>query len=152
MGAVYFYHLTTSTLDATLPMLVSKASDAGWRVLVRSPDADLLDRLDSVLWGGPQDEFLPHGRAGGPHDADQPILLASAMESDGFNCLMCVGGDAATSQEVGMVDRTCIIFDGHDGEALSHARGQWKSLTDAGCIAQYWAQDDGRWVMKAESS
>ena len=25
-----------------------------------------------------------------------------------------------------------------------------KALTDAGAAAQYWAQDDGRWVMKAE--
>jgi hypothetical protein len=31
------------------------------------------------------------------------------------------------------------------------ARGQWKALTQAGCAAQYWAQDSGQWAMKAEA-
>lgn len=151
MSAVYFYHLTHSTLDATLPMLVSKARGAGWRVLVRSPNLPLLDRADELLWGGAPDGFLPHGRAGGANDADQPVLLAETASVDAFDCLMCIGGDALNAEEVGAVERTCVIFDGHDGDALTQARGQWKALTDAGCKAQYWAQGDGTWIMKAES-
>ena len=49
MGAAYFYHLTESPLDVALPMLVGKARDVGWRVLVRGTDRALLERLDSVL-------------------------------------------------------------------------------------------------------
>ena len=149
MGAVFFYHLTDSPLEATLPMLIGKARGAGWRVLVRSPDAALTKRLDDVLWLGPEEGFLPHGVAGGPHDADQPVLLGDAT-SEGFGCLMSVGGAEVGAAEVGTLERTCILFDGHDGDALHHARGQWKALTDAGCAAQYWAQEGGRWVMKAE--
>ncbi len=151
MGAAYFYHLTDSPLEATLPMLIGKARGAGWRVLVRGFDPALLKRLDDVLWQGPDDGFLPHGIAGGPHDADQPVLLGD-VPSDGFACVMSVGGADVSADEVTAVERVCILFDGHDGAALEHARGQWKALTDAGCAAQYWAQDGGRWIKKAEKA
>ncbi len=149
MGAAFFYHLTDSPLEATLPMLIGKARGAGWRVLVRGRDAVLLKRLDDVLWQGPDDGFTPHGMAGGPHDADQPVLLGEGS-SDGFACVMSVGGADVTADEVTSLERVCILFDGHDGDALQQARGQWKTLTDADCSAQYWAQEGGRWVMKAE--
>ncbi|PUB12760.1 DNA polymerase III subunit chi [Yoonia sediminilitoris] len=149
MGAAYFYHLTESPLEQTLPMLLGKARQAGWRVLVRGKDAALLQRLDDILWQGPEDGFLPHGQAGGPHDADQPVLLGD-VAATGFACVMSVAGADVTPDEVTALERTCILFDGHDGAALQTARGQWKTLTDAGCAAQYWAQEDGRWTKKAE--
>lgn len=152
MGAVYFYHLTEAPVEATLPILVGKARGAGWRVLVRGPEGPLLARLDDVLWGGDPTTFLPHGMAGGAHDDAQPILLGGDVRSDGFDCLMSVGGADLTAAEIGSAQRTCILFDGHDDSALAHARGQWKSLTDAGCEAQYWAQDSGAWIKKAQSS
>ena len=149
MGAAFFYHLTDSPLEATLPMLIGKARGAGWRVLVRGNDAALLKRLDEVLWQGPEDGFMPHGLAGGPHDGDQPVLLGDGP-SDGFACVMSVAGADVTPDEVAALERTCILFDGHDGTALQTARGQWKTLTEAGCAAQYWAQEAGRWTKKAE--
>jgi len=149
MGAVFFYHLTDSPLEATLPMLVGKARGAGWRILVRGREAALLKRMDDVLWQGSEDQFHPHGMAGGPHDADQPVLLGDAP-TEGFACLMSVGGADVSAAEVSALERTCILFDGHDGAALETARSQWKALTDAGCSAQYWAQEDGRWTKKAE--
>lgn len=147
MGAVYFYHLTDTSLERTLPMLLGKCRDAGWRVMVRGRDQSLLERLDQTLW---QDGFLPHGLAGGPHDADQPILLSESGAADGFACVMSVGGADITAVEIEQSERTCVLFDGYDEQALGHARTQWKALTDAGCKAQYWAQDDGRWTKKAE--
>ena len=150
MGAAYFYHLTETPLEATLPMLLQKSRAAGWRVLVRGTDTDLLARLDQVLWGGDPDGFLPHGLAGGPHDADQPILLGD-VPAAGFQCIMSVGGAEVTATEVGLSERVCILFDGVDADAVARARVQWKTLTDAGCSAQYWAQDAGRWEKKAEA-
>lgn len=149
MGAAYFYHLTESPLEATLPMLLGKSRQAGWRVLVRGRDAALLKRLDDILWTGSDEGFLPHGMAGGPHDADQPILLGDGA-SDGFACVMSVGGADVSASEVAALERVCILFDGHDAAALDRARGQWKALTEAGCAAQYWAQENGGWTKKAE--
>ena len=150
MGAVYFYHLTDSPLEDTLPMLVGKARSVGWRVLVRGTDPALLRRLDDVMWQRPEDGFLPHGLAGGPHDADQPVLLGD-VAATGFECVMSVSGAEVTLPDVKACERVCILFDGQDGEAVAHARTQWKTLTSEGCQAQYWAQDGGRWVKKAEA-
>lgn len=48
------------------------------------------------------------------------------------------------------MERVCVLFDGNDDLALNRARGQWKALTDAGCAAQYWSEESGRWEKKAE--
>lgn len=151
MGAAFFYHLTRRPLEATLPVLLDKARGAGWRVAVRGVDEGRLDWLDEKLWQGPEDGFLPHGRAGGPHDALQPILLTSGMAANDAQCLMCVDGASAEADEVQGLKRVCILFDGNDPQAVDAARGQWKALTTAGCEAQYWSEESGRWEKKAES-
>lgn len=151
MGAAYFYHLTRRPLEQTLPLLLDKARAAGWRIVVRGSDAGRLDWLDEKLWQGAEDGFLPHGRAGGPHDADQPILLTTTAEAPNAPaCLMTVDGAEVTPEEVTALERVCILFDGFDPEALNRARGQWKTLTTAGCSAQYWSEESGRWEKKAE--
>lgn len=152
MGAVYFYHLTRQPLEQTLPILLDKARQAGWRIAVRGTDPARLDWLDEKLWLGPEDGFLPHGRAGGPHDAAQPVLLTSeALAANDPACVMAVDGAAIDPDEVNTLERVCILFDGNDDAAVQHARGQWKALTDAGCAAQYWSEASGRWEKKAEA-
>jgi DNA polymerase-3 subunit chi len=152
MGAAYFYHLTGSPLEVTLPMLLDKALGAGWRVVVRGTSAERLDWLDEKLWLGPDEGFFPHGIAGGEFDADQPVLLSlTAERPNGADCIMAVDGAAVEATDVDGVERVCILFDGNDPEAVEAARGQWKELTGAGCAAQYWSQEDGRWTKKAES-
>ena len=152
MGAAYFYHLTQRPLEATLPLLLEKSLAAGWRVAVRSTDPGRMDWLDQRLWMGPEDGFLPHGQAGGKHDALQPVLLTvqEALPNDPA-CLMAVDGAQVGPEEVNRLERVCILFDGHDGMALDAARGQWRALTGAGCKAQYWSEESGRWEKKAEA-
>jgi len=148
MGAAFFYHMTTQPVDVTLPMLLGKARGAGWRVVVRGSEASL-QGLDERLWMG--DGFLPHGVAGGPHDADQLILLTAASDiPNKASCLVSVDGAEIAADEVKASDRVMVLFDGQDGDAVAAARVQWKSLTDAGCEAQYWSQESGRWEMKAQ--
>ena len=152
MGAVYFYHLTRQPLERTLPVLLDKARQAGWKIAVRGTDPGRMDWLDEKLWLGPEEGFLPHGRAGGPHDAAQPILLTTeAQAANDPTCIMAVDGAAVDPGEVEALDRVCILFDGNDHEAVQQARGQWKALTGAGCSAQYWSEESGRWEKKAES-
>lgn len=149
MGAAFFYHMTAQPVDVTLPMLLGKARGAGWRVVVRGGSAERLDHLDQHLWLG--DGFLPHGRSGGPHDADQPILLTEAVGApNGASCLVSVDGADIAPEEVQSSDRVMVLFDGQDGDAVARARVQWKALTEAGCEAQYWSQESGRWEMKAQ--
>ena len=153
MGAAYFDHLTDSRLEAALPQLIERALGAGWKVAVRGTEAAAMDDLDRALWTGPEDGFLPHGRAGAAHDALQPVLLCAGEEpvGNGAACLMAVGGAGVAPEDVSRFERLCILFDGLDGDAVAAARAQWKALTGAGCAALYWAQENGRWVKKAES-
>jgi len=152
MGAVYFYHLTRRPLEKTLPVLLGKAQQAGWRIAVRGVDAARMDWLDEKLWLGPEEGFLAHGREGGPHDALQPVLLTCRAEAaNNPDCVMAVDGASVEPDEVSAMERVCILFDGNDDQALQHARAQWKTLTSAGCSAQYWSEESGRWEMKAEA-
>ncbi|PIE06694.1 MAG: DNA polymerase III subunit chi [Rhodobacterales bacterium] len=166
MGEVFFYHLTRSPLEEALPVLLGKALGAGWRVVVRGTEPGHLDWLDQRLWLGPEEGFLPHGRAGGPHDADQPVLLATGAEIgpemvngapegaemiNGANCLVSVDGAEISAGEVAAMARAMVLFDGNDAAAVEVARGQWRALTGAGAKAKYWSQASGRWEMKAES-
>lgn len=152
MGEAYFYHLTRRPLELMLPELLGKSLERGWRVAVRGTDPGRMDWLDQKLWLGPEDGFLPHGLSGGPHDADQPVLLTTdAQAANDPGCLMAIDGAEVSADEVGALDRVCILFDGEDGAAVQRARDQWRTLTGAGCKAQYWSEESGRWEKKAES-
>jgi DNA polymerase-3 subunit chi len=150
MGEAWFYHLTDSPLEATLPALLDRALSAGWRVAVRGTDPQRLRWLDEALWQ--REGFLPHGIAGGPYDADQPVLLTLARERpNGAACVMAVDGAEIDPAEAGAVSRAMLLFDGNDPAAVDAARTQWRRLTGAGVKAQYWAEAEGRWTKKAES-
>ncbi|MEL6168172.1 MAG: DNA polymerase III subunit chi [Pseudomonadota bacterium] len=150
MGAVYFYHMTRTPLEVTLPVLLGKALEAGWRVAVRGTDPARLDWLDERLWL--DDGFLPHGRAGGVHDARQPVLLTTTSEAaNGAACVMAIDGATLSTEEVPDLARACLLFDGNDQQALEAAREEWRRLTGAGLAAQYWSQESGRWEKKAET-
>lgn len=152
MGAALFYHITRSPAEEVVASLLSRAVAQGWRVELRGVTPEYLDMLDQRLWLGAEEGFLPHGRAGGPHDAMQPILLTTGPEAaNDPACLMAVDGAEVAADEVTALERVCILFDGNDPQALDHARGQWKTLTGAGCAAQYWSEESGRWEKKAES-
>ena len=125
MGAVYFYHLTRTPLEVALPMLLERALQAGWRVMVRGAAPDRLIWLDEQLWLG-ADSFLPHGLAGGAPDRDQPVLLGLGAAANGALCLMLVDGAALNTDEAAAMQRTCVIFDGGDAQAVAGARLQWK--------------------------
>jgi DNA polymerase-3 subunit chi len=139
-------------LEVTLPVLLGKARGAGWRVAVRGQDEARMEWLDAKLWLGPEEGFLPHGRAGQPHEADQPILLTTSPQAANTPaCIMTIDGAPLTPEEVQTLERVCVLFDGRDESAVQTARGQWKALTDAGCSAQYWSEASGRWEKKAEA-
>ena len=151
MGRAMFYHLTRSPAEDVLPQLIARARGAGWRIELRGTDAGRMARLDEMLWQG--DGFLPHGLAGGPHDARQPVLLTVAGQTevsalDAPVCLMTLDGADMTVEECQGMERACILFDGGDNAAMARARDQWKVLTGAGIESEYWSEEGGRWERK----
>ena len=147
---VLFYHLTQGTVEDTVATLLTRAHAQGWRVMLRGTDGARLDRLDARLWTDPPDGFLPHGRAGGAHDADQPVLLGTGLAVNGARALMLVDGAVASVEEAGAMERVWLLFEGADAAAVEAARGEWRRLTEAGVPAQYWSDEGGRWQMKTE--
>lgn len=153
MADALFYHLTDSPLEAVLPMLIGKCRGAGWRVVVRGTDPARMDWLDQKLWLGDEGDFLPHGLSGGPHDADQPVLLTcDPAVPNGAQAVISVGGAEVAADELAGLARALVLFDGGDAAAVQRARDQWKALTAAGVAAQYWAEDGGRWVKRAQAA
>ncbi len=146
---ILFYHLTRSTAEETAATLLSRAADRGMRVMLRGTDPAALARLDDLLWLHPEEGFLPHGMQGGPHDADQPILIGTGAATNGAVALMLTGGAGVSEDEARAMERVWILFDGADPAALAHARGQWSQLTAAGLPAQYWSEESGRWEKRA---
>lgn len=153
MGTVMFFHLMQSAPADTLSVNAARALGQGWRVMVRGTDPAALDLLDQALWlKGGDEGFLPHGVAGGPHDADQPVLLGLGAPANGAKVLALVDGAEATDAEIAAMERVWVLFDGNDAARLQAARGQWKAMTAAGHAAQYWSEETGRWEKKAESA
>lgn len=153
MAEVYFYHLTSSPLEQALPDLLEKVRGNNWRALIRGTDTGRLAKLDQHLWQYRDDNFLAHGMAGGDHDADQPILLTTdAANANNAEILLLTHQAKTDPSEVAKFTRVCLMFDGMDHDALNAARADWKTLTDAGIPAQYWAQENGRWTKKAEKT
>lgn len=150
MGVVMFYHLTRSSVDETLMSLLPRALGQGWRVMIRGTDPEVLSRLDTQLWLGGEDAFLPHGMQGGPHDADQPVLIGQGDITNDAKGLFLLDGAETSAAEARGLERVWLLFDGGDGPALARARTQWKALTEAGVAAQYWSEESGRWEKKVE--
>jgi DNA polymerase-3 subunit chi len=149
MSEVFFYHMTSQPLEVTLPMLLGKARGAGWKIAVQGTSEERLKWLDDKLWQG--DGFLPHGRSGGEFDADQPVLLSDASPyANAPECVISIDGADLDLAGLATAKRAMILFDGNDADAVVHARGQWKAVTEANLAAKYWSQESGRWEMKAE--
>lgn len=145
-----FYHLSRAGLDETVVTTVTRALTAGWRVMIRAPDAALLAHLDAKLWLGPEDGFLAHGLQGGAHDAHQPVLLGPGPIGNAAKGLMLLAGADAGPEEVAGLERIWILFDGGDVDAVALARQRWTGFAGWGLAAQYWSDETGGWVKKTE--
>ena len=149
-ATVMFYHLTTKSLDDTLTTILTRAVGQGWRVMIRSADADLTQHFDTKLWVHPDDSFLPHGVEGGANDAAQPVLLGAGPITNAARALFLLAGAQATQAEAASLDRIWLLFDGANTAAVQAARTEWTRMTSWGLAAQYWSDETGAWVKKTE--
>lgn len=148
MSEVWFYHLEPRPLDDVLPVLLERTLERGWRAVVEAGSAERAEALDALLWTWRDDSFLPHGRSGGPHDADQPVLITTdEANRNGANIRFFV--DRAVPRSAEGYDRIIYMFSAHDPDAVAEARLAWRALQSAGEVT-YWQQEpSGRWVKKA---
>lgn len=148
MAEVWFYHLEHTALEAALPGLLEKCVEKGWHVYVHGADEDMLSSLDRHLWAYRPDSFLPHGLEGAEHATRQPVLLGtSGQKANAPQAYVSVG--MADLPALDGIERSMIIFEGHDQDHLTWARARWKDLKTQGHSLSYWQQNEGgRWEKK----
>ncbi len=145
MSEVWFYHLERASLTETLPPLLEKTLERGWRALVRVSSAERLEALDAHLWTYREDSFLPHGRAGEAHAERQPVLLTLDADNPNQAQLLLLTDPSATFDPEPF-ERCVLVFDGHDESAVAQAREHWKALASRDVETAYWRQtEDGKW-------
>jgi DNA polymerase-3 subunit chi len=149
VAEVLFYHMTESTLEDTLPALLEKTLQRGWRAAVQTGTEERRDALDAQLWVFRDDSFLAHGTDRDLYPEDQPVLLTTGPENgNGASVRFIV--DGARAPDVSAYERAIFLFDGHDQEQIEAAREQWKSLKAAGHDVTYWQQTpERRWEKRA---
>ncbi len=147
MTEVLFYHLQSRSLEESLPGLLEKCVERGWKTVVQTGSVERRDALDSHLWTYADASFLPHGTTRDPEDLS--IYLTAepdAPETATVRFLV----DRAIPPDLTPYARAVFVFDGNDTDAVLDARARWKEVKAAGFEATYWVQDDlGRWSKKA---
>jgi DNA polymerase III subunit chi len=137
---VDFYQLSRDPAEKVLPVLARNTLKAGERMLAVSADEAQLGRIGEALWE-PKESFLANGRAGGPHDARQPVLLSDRVEPAN-GARFCAIADGVWRD--GEFERVFYLF----GEPeLQAARDSWRMLGQReGVERRFWKQDGGKWV------
>lgn len=148
MSEIRFYHLQRLALDAALPKLLERTLDRGWRAVVLTASAERVEALSGQLWTYDDRSFLPHGAAADGHAEHQPVWLTERDENpNGARVLFLV--DGMRSENLGLFELVCVLFDGRDESAVAQARADWKGYQDGGHTLTYWQQTDRGWEQKA---
>jgi DNA polymerase III subunit chi len=151
-GEIWFYHLERTSVEDTLPPLLEKCVERGWRAIVRSANPASLDSVDASLWTYRPNAWLPHGKSTGDaaEDGRQPILLVHPPEPDSDYLLQAPALfllDGADWTGVTGIARIFVLFDGRDEDVVARARTDWRRAKEAGYAPAYWRQsEDGKWT------
>jgi DNA polymerase III subunit chi len=146
MTEIVFYRLSGQSLDRTLPPLLEKSLERGWRAVVQAASEERVDALDAHLWTFRDESFLPHGTWRESTASEQPILLTVQSDNpSGAEVRFLIEG-APLPKDLRAYRRIVVLFDGEDTDALAAARARWDECKALGFEATCWQADvRGRW-------
>ncbi|HEX2814121.1 MAG TPA: DNA polymerase III subunit chi [Sphingopyxis sp.] len=145
MPRVDFYRLTRDPVERVLPAIATRILGNGDRLLVVAASAMQRQAIDGALWTLQPAGFLPHGPAGSPDEAIEPILLAGAIAAGAPNGATHVAlADGEWREEALGFARAFLLF---DNSRIDDARATWRALAVREDVDnRFWKQDDrGRW-------
>jgi len=149
---IRFYHLQRTTLERALPVLLEKTLERSWRAVVMLRSKERVSALNGLLWTYKNDGFLPHGSAEDGNPGAQPIWLTDADEKPNEADVLFLT-DRAVSENVGMFNLCCELFDDSDADTVNHARNRWSTYLEEGHHLTYWQQNErGGWEKRAEAN
>ena len=141
-----FYQLGDTAPEQVIASIAVRLLSDDARLLIVAEDEAMLARLDRLLWGQGSTSFLPHGLAGGPDDARQPILLATSPDAPNLARTLLIA-DGQWREAALSYDRAFYLF---DGATLDGARLAWKLLAGRDAVERrYWKHDAGKWQQQA---
>lgn len=146
---IWFYHLTHQPLDQTLPVLLERSMQRGWKAVVQATSDARINALDDLLWTFSEESFLAHGTAQDGDGELQQVYLTTGAENPNAASVRFFVESADIAPVIAHdadYQRVILIFDGNDEPELQSARGQWKVLKAQGRDLSYWRQNDnGGW-------
>lgn len=125
------FHFNAPDKLAYACRLLRKAVGSGARVVVTAP-ADVLARLNSLLWTFSQLDFIPHATANDPAHvlAASPVVLAESLaELPHQQVLLNLGVQVPAGFE--QFERLIEVVS-LDDDDRQLARGRWKHYTEGG--------------------
>ena len=145
MARVDFYRRTRDPVERVLPALASRILGNGDRLLIGAGPAMQRQAIDEALWTVQPASFLPHGAAGSPDEAIEPILIAGTLDPARANGARLVAlADGEWRDDALGFDRVFLLF---DNSRIDDARALWRSLAARDDVDnRFWKQDEsGRW-------
>ncbi|UNU42005.1 DNA polymerase III subunit chi [Sphingopyxis sp. YF1] len=145
MPRVDFYRLTRDPVERVLPAIATRILGNGDRLLVVAGPAMQRQAIDEALWSLVPASFLPHGAAGSPDEAIEPILLSGTLDAAPPNGARLVAlADGEWREGALGFDRAFLFF---DNSRIDEARATWRALAARTEVDnRFWKQDEnGRW-------
>jgi len=145
MPRVDFYRLTRDPVERVLPAVAARVLAEDDRLLVVAEPAMQRHAIDEALWTLQPASFLPHGAAGSPDEAIEPILIAGMLAPPAPNGARHLAlADGVWREEALAFDRVFLFF---DNSRIDDARATWRMLSAAKTAEiHFWKQDErGRW-------
>lgn len=140
---VSLYHLTTTSVERTLPKLLEKIYTAGLRSLVLCDSQEHVRLYDTTLWTYSPGAFLPHGYTGTP--LDHPIWLSTNPQNkNNATVLILTAGQEDVSFD--SYSRCLDLFDGNESLSFMAAQKRRQNYQNQGYSVTYWKQTlQGGW-------
>lgn len=140
---ISLYHLTTTSIERTMPKLLEKIHGAGLRSLILCESQEHLRLYDSTLWTYSPGAFLPHGYQGDP--LDHPIWLSTNPKNQNNASILIL----TSGQEDVCFDsytRCLDLFDGNDALSQEAAQSRIQTYKNQNHGVTYWKQTlQGGW-------
>ena len=133
MTRVDFYTEATDK-TAVACRLAAKAMQQALRVLIVAPEANLLKRVDQMLWTTPPTGFVPHCYVHDAVAAQTPVLLAASADSAPHDQVLINLGDEVQNAFTRFDRLLEIVSHGEDDKA--RARERYRFYKDRGNTIQ----------------
>ncbi len=140
----------TQPVGSVVPKLLHAALRQDMRAVVRSPDAERIEALNTSLWEGGT-AFLPHGADGDDHPEELPVFLTTTTAVPNHAQLLVLL-DGADASDADAFQRVCMLYDATDPEAARSAEAFGRARSDSSGLQWSIQTDGGRWERAPSSA